>query len=899
MASMEPTEGEISQVIDFAGLNRLDDRGMVIQALKNNSRNVEAVVMSYFDNPDGFRQKFTLVWNDNMFGADRNGENENNAGSSFHVEQPNPNPNPSFFIESMNSSVHESDVIQGVTPPPDRYGPGAPSRPPSRSNAKSPLGRMVDMTASDVPRFVGQSDPDQLNQDMERALRESAQEAGIAAAGQESGVLENTSTPYFGPATRTQYDHADWAMVPVGGSNLTSNVLPAADRQRKADAPAFLVQHPNTVGNHRLGGLLTILHEIPLARNILLRCGTPSAGYGYDNEWWKGKGITPPQSAHAPTPGSDLEWGSDDDVKPGFEDEIHRLMAFLDSTERSYGSTSVLTELVPYPAIGPEKQFYESLGQRNGEKVYPLTHVASLAPVHGDDLGEDEDARFGLLEIEHLKREYNTIKTLYEALDHLMWSDVLSWSDVMSWNELSEESKMAMFKEMGEVIAIKFGGEGPEDSLDIPTELYPEKYLTSRKRDAHRIQKAWCETKLAMMRIAREEQAAHEWRDDFNQLSFNKKVRMEKAAEQWRVLEKYLQSAGQFTGMKQSGFDTNRFPDYHEAPEALSDMQQETLDKVGDVLKLTERVLSDVDKKLEGFNSELARLKAKLRSLGRLLTDPDKDRPQPMICKRYLLRGVATERDIIYVCRRQQTDLIDLGDTPKKPDQWWRLAYVQGEEHPVKAEKIEIERCLREVWQETKTPLLIYATEDALNTPNDPLSLPLERFVKADNKAFRNELNMESSNEQENRVSASFMDPISPSKRKHRADSIDSLDSNHASLGSDDGNGFDNPFEEQPANFSFQRGEYQPHVMDTDGLPVPTGIGSHYNDYAGISQADLVGQDPDMKPPDYSDVQPPAREMEQLLPQRPSFPGAAPQSTERAPTESVMDIEMPSLEKET
>ncbi len=34
MAAMEPTEDEISQVIDFAGLDRMDDRGMVIQALR-------------------------------------------------------------------------------------------------------------------------------------------------------------------------------------------------------------------------------------------------------------------------------------------------------------------------------------------------------------------------------------------------------------------------------------------------------------------------------------------------------------------------------------------------------------------------------------------------------------------------------------------------------------------------------------------------------------------------------------------------------------------------------------------------------------------------------------------------------------------------------------------------
>ena len=76
MASTEPTPDEVSQVIDFAGLDPVEDRTMIIQALKvclrrgelkfflrflclgrvtdelqNNSRNVETVVMSYFDNP--------------------------------------------------------------------------------------------------------------------------------------------------------------------------------------------------------------------------------------------------------------------------------------------------------------------------------------------------------------------------------------------------------------------------------------------------------------------------------------------------------------------------------------------------------------------------------------------------------------------------------------------------------------------------------------------------------------------------------------------------------------------------------------------------------------------------------------------------------------------------------
>lgn len=105
---------------------------------------------------------------------------------------------------------------------------------------------------------------------------------------------------------------------------------------------------------------------------------------------------------------------------------------------------------------------------------------------------------------------------------------------------------------------------------------------------------------------------------------------------------------------------------------------------------------------------------------------------------------------------------------------------------------MEVERVLRDMWQETKTPLFVYATEDALNTAPEPLSGPLERFVKADNKSFRQELNQEQS--QANDQPPPSAEVVSPSKRKHRADSLDSMNSNRASLGSIDMEDREDPF---------------------------------------------------------------------------------------------------------
>lgn len=79
----------------------------------------------------------------------------------------------------------------------------------------------------------------------------------------------------------------------------------------------------------------------------------------------------------------------------------------------------------------------------------------------------------------------------------------------------------------------------------------------------------------------------------------------------------------------------------------------------------------------------------KQRALGRLLTVPDKPgRPEPMTCKKYLLRGVATSPHIIYVCQREEEDLIELNGEESKPaEQWWRLAYTPyGDETATRAE---------------------------------------------------------------------------------------------------------------------------------------------------------------------------------------------------------------------
>lgn len=515
---------------------------------------------------------------------------------------------------------------------------------------------------------------------MQRALRESAQQAGISLDQHDSGVTAPAAQPppFFGPATRTDYDKADWSMVPIGTSSAWGTTEAKASSRKKTDgAPAVLVQGNGVNGKHALGGLLTILHEIPLARNTLLNCGSPAETYGFASDWWNGREILP---AEVPLQNSEIDW-QDNTQKAVFEEELHRLMAFLDSTERSYGTVSVLHSLIPYATFETEKQFYQYLDQRNSGKLDSLFQTASPAKVYDDDEIDDETAKFAMFEFDLRREAYHEVATVYEALDHLMWNDALSW------DTFDDTTKMAVLTSTGEVIAIKIGGDGPAESIEIPTTFYPERWLLSRKDEARRIQAACVSTKRQMAALALQGKAQNQWLNDWGQIKHTRRDTLEQAVAQWNIYGEYLEGAGRLETMRSSNFDTDRFPDYHAAPSTMSIEGTVKRKKVEEVVKAAEKSLAELDEHVEDYTKQMEALQSKQRFLGRLLTDPNKaGRAKPMTCKHYSLRGVATDADVVFVCQRAEIDLIELGDETSTGDQWWKLSYSGGTVGTVNAE---------------------------------------------------------------------------------------------------------------------------------------------------------------------------------------------------------------------
>lgn len=74
-----------------------------------------------------------------------------------------------------------------------------------------------------------------------------------------------------------------------------------------------------------------------------------------------------------------------------------------------------------------------------------------------------------------------------------------------------------------------------------------------------------------------------------------------------------------------------------------------------------------------------------------------------MECKKYLLQGITTLNDTVYVCRRTGGDLIELDDAPKARDQWWRLSYNPHDQKKpgtaeVRSSRLVVVACAALIW---------------------------------------------------------------------------------------------------------------------------------------------------------------------------------------------------------
>lgn len=413
---------------------------------------------------------------------------------------------PAFVIHPPE----DNQVIYGTEP----TSFWAPSRPPSRTNDRSPMSRLVDLTANqystDTPTNLQEEEAH-----LQRAITESLNASGVQSPQtmplppppplpQQTGVTSSGgNSVYFGPANRPDYDPDEWAMVRLKSHG--SDPEPAL-RTRKPGMPVLLRHRDDmTWSKHRIGALLMILHQIPAARNALLQTGEPPAyGYGSKKDWWKGQAILPPGQ---PEPD-----GWETEKRPSWSDELHRLMAFLDATDRSYGTADILANTRyerTMDSSDPEKDFFfsffdlqYSIGTRQNMEVLNSTvEIVGL-----DDLLHQGGDNFALLDLIVTKDSNPMPETLYEVLDQLFFADLRQAM------EDTTTSRMAWILEASDVFTFRFpADDGLPQPIEFPETFYADRYMKVNGAKAQALQKDMLKLFRAIDANMRKESALIRW----------------------------------------------------------------------------------------------------------------------------------------------------------------------------------------------------------------------------------------------------------------------------------------------------------------------------------------------------------------------------------------------------
>lgn len=305
------------------------------------------------------------------------------------------------------------------------------------------------------------------DEELNRAMAISMSESQTLP-GQETGTIDYGKQT-FGPANREHYEADKWAMTYPAAQTQEILLNPEPhDRKRQPNTPAFF-KTPST--GHRLSALIKILHTIPIAREALLNRIRTLQDYGHEKDWWDG---TPVKVLRIVNMDGDGRNTNEDDVIH----EAQRLMAFLDKTDRAYGSTNALAglESVGLQDDGKASNFMSIWQAATARSGSPLANIFESVGTKLDP-NNPEDARS-----EHVP--YLTVSvdnetsgkglTLYEALDHILWVD-------------AREDHEVYLEKVGEVFILEINNQVENVSglgIEIPPIWYADRYLPLHTQQA-------------------------------------------------------------------------------------------------------------------------------------------------------------------------------------------------------------------------------------------------------------------------------------------------------------------------------------------------------------------------------------------------------------------------------
>lgn len=340
----------------------------------------------------------------------------------------------------------------------------------------------------------------QYEDDLQRAIAES-KAASAGPTPQETGVIDSFEvSPKFGPATRDNYENDQWSMVRV--QPQPSDPPPSA-RTRLSEAVAFLTcrQTSTLSRRHRLGPLMMLLHEISATRNFFLLLESARQSFGNNNQWWRGEPIRP-------IPDPALEGWTANDVD--LVDELQRLVAFLDNTDRSYGTADGLSLTTSLKDVSwdPIVRFYESLFNSSNAREIP--RMWTNVKIESGELGS-RPQEFAILEFRVPNDTPDFLRNLYGQWDWIFW---LNQESAISKCPDEDVDQIASIQVPSQVLTIRVTTDGPQ--IEIPETLYIDRYLDSNLDMARTMQRKTLQMWRAIERANERENTVTKWQDPQN-----------------------------------------------------------------------------------------------------------------------------------------------------------------------------------------------------------------------------------------------------------------------------------------------------------------------------------------------------------------------------------------------
>lgn len=513
---------------------------------------------------------------------------------------------------------------------------------------------------------------------------------------QESGIVDSAGTQ-FGPATREYYDTSQWAMTVANPSTVEFIPDPVpSQRRRNNGEPCFI--KPLANGDY-LPALITILHAIPLACRALLLPENALTNYGYDAGWWQGAPIRLEEIVNL-----------DEDEMPDYGEEIiretQRLMAFLECSERSYGSAEALSSMkgfeygvssLDHRAKTLYDKFlvrWEDAATRLVPEVWTQGSLFRFtASEKADDRIPRED-RFWCLEIPLITSGVGRTQTLYDALDEMIWT-------IDPNGTSNEEQSISGVSPILVIRALQPDSTATGLNMQVPASWFVDRYLTENSLATKVMRRNLAKCHLELQSLDDKKRRLTTFVHTKTGKTMDVQTMLEVAKSAFEPAPK-VELNDEEEGEEDVESSSRRSSNAFDLPELLPKP---------DVVAQLQSISDNIKRKLERLEQEKLKAQQQLEEYAALFKGPSEYQTQNPT-HRYDLCGVAIDPRTTFVLHRAKQTLISMSEEPTPQNQWWKFNYTN--DPIITKEKVTEDEVLNFASCSGREVMLVYASKEAV-----------------------------------------------------------------------------------------------------------------------------------------------------------------------------------------